>query len=82
MLNFLPRSYDRLLIFRFLKSDYCMPPPCLFGCGGVLLIGMNLEIPTGGVKMSSIIEQKKLIVEEIADKLKLVNLQLLLTIVD
>ena len=47
-----------------------------------LLTGINALILTGGVKNEQcIIEQKKQIVDEIADKLKLVNQRLLLIIV-
>jgi large subunit ribosomal protein L10 len=45
-------------------------PLCLLDVEALLLTGINAVIFTGGVKMSSIIEQKKQIVNEIADKLK------------
>jgi large subunit ribosomal protein L10 len=45
-------------------------PPCLPGYGGFYLPGINAINSTGGVIMSSVIEQKKLIVDEIAEKFK------------
>ena len=46
-------------------------PLCLYGYGGIFMTGINALSLTGGVRMSSaIIEQKKQIVTEIADKLK------------
>jgi len=38
--------------------------------GGFLLTGMSVENSTGGVMMSTVIEKKQLLVDEIADKLK------------